>query len=81
MTINHNRPRIARVIRFWRGLSFWEKLVFAITHPVAAFHLQLLSEADRKAQRELCNGGRCQRWQLGAEPCTDCPYCDEEGNL
>ena len=81
MNIKHNRPRIARVIRFWRGLGFWEKLLFSITHPVAAFHLAILSAADRKAWRELCNGGRCERWQLGAEPCEGCTYCDEEGNL
>lgn len=23
----------------------------------------------------------CKRADLGAEPCTDCPWCDEEGNL
>ena len=28
-----------------------------------------------------CNGGDCERHKLGAEPCTDCPYCDEEGNI
>ena len=28
-----------------------------------------------------CNGGDCQRHKLGAEPCTDCPYCDEQGNI
>ena len=27
------------------------------------------------------NGGDCQRHKLGAEPCTDCPYCDERGNI
>lgn len=28
-----------------------------------------------------CNGGDCERHRLGAEPCADCPYCDEEGNI
>lgn len=27
------------------------------------------------------DGGDCQRHKLGAEPCTDCPYCDERGNI
>lgn len=28
-----------------------------------------------------CNGGDCEHAKLGAEPCTDCQYCDAEGNL
>ena len=28
-----------------------------------------------------CNGGNCERHDKGAEPCTDCPYCDERGNI
>ena len=33
------------------------------------------------APMSKCNGGDCIRAKLCAEPCTDCPYCDEEGNL
>ena len=33
------------------------------------------------APMSKCNGGDCQRHKLGAEPCTDCPYCDERGNI
>jgi len=28
-----------------------------------------------------CNGGNCERHKLGAEPCSDCPFCDEKGNI
>jgi len=34
-----------------------------------------------KPSEDNCNGGDCQRHKLGAEPCTDCPYCDERGNI
>ena len=33
------------------------------------------------APMRKCNGGDCIRARLCAEPCTDCQYCDEEGNL
>ena len=35
----------------------------------------------RSPYTDNCNGGDCQRHKLGAEPCTDCPYCDESGNI
>lgn len=35
----------------------------------------------RSPYTDNCNGGDCQRHKLGAEPCTDCPYCDERGNI
>lgn len=36
---------------------------------------------NRSPYTDNCHGGDCQRHQLGAEPCTDCPYCDERGNI
>ena len=39
-----------------------------------------LNDALKKGG-DHCNGGDCQRHKLGAEPCADCPYCDEEGNI
>ena len=35
----------------------------------------------RSPYTDNCNGGDCQRHKLGAEPCTECPYCDAEGNI
>ncbi len=31
--------------------------------------------------REVCNNGDCERHKLGAEPCTGCRFCDEEGSI
>lgn len=40
-----------------------------------------VAEAERANGERNCNGGNCERAKLGAEPCTDCRYCDKDGNL
>ena len=42
----------------------------------------LLNAAENAGGARLyCNDGDCERHDKGAEPCTDCPYCDEAGNI
>ena len=56
---------------------------------ITAFPYRTLDEAKRLAEkiasilngRSNCNGGDCERAKLCAEPCADCLYCDERGNL
>lgn len=56
---------------------------------IPAFPYRTLDEAKRLSEkiasilngRNNCNGGDCERAKLCAEPCADCLYCDERGNL
>ena len=65
----------------WRG-DFY-RIRFEIVQPYmrigGVFHPMF--EMLKMKDGDHCNGGDCQRHKLGAEPCTDCPYCDERGNI
>jgi len=36
---------------------------------------------DDGLKMQNCNNGDCERKSYGAEPCIDCPFCDQKGNL
>jgi len=60
-----------------------EQIVEAFKIPTNGPDIDLTDEVFKRSpyMMDACNGGNCERHDKGAEPCTDCPYCDEEGNI
>ena len=46
-------PRVGEILRWWRTLTWWNRLQFAFFHPQEWLSVVSLDQADRKARQAM----------------------------